>query len=81
MTMLIRLACTDRIEHYYALDALFRNLFLKRTNCYTHYYYQNSFGLKQDVQNLVGPALSALHSSNDLILLQHEYLDIVSVKK
>ena len=70
MTMLIRFFCTNRLEYSYALGALFRNLFLKKTKHYAHHYYRKSSGLKQDMQNLVGPTLSALYSPNDLILLQ-----------
>ena len=80
--MLIWLSCTNRIECCYALGASFRNLFLKSTKYYARYYNRKSFGLEQDMQNLVdnpsgrhsrlGPALSALHSPNDLVLLPHD---------
>ena len=54
MKMVIRLSHTNRIEYCYALDASFRNYFLKRTKYYAKHYYRKPFGLKQDMQILVG---------------------------
>ncbi len=51
---LIQLWHTNEIQYCYALGASFRNLCLKTSNYYAKHCYQKSFGLKQDVQNLVG---------------------------
>ena len=64
MTMVIRLSCTNRIQYYHALDALFRTLFLKSTKYYAHYYYRKSFGLKQDMQNIHPMTYSFYHTIN-----------------
>ena len=54
MKMVIRLSHTNRIEYCYALDASFRNQFLKRTKYYAKHYYRKFFLLKQYMQILVG---------------------------
>ena len=77
----IRWSDTNRKENSPALGLLCRNLLLKNTKYYANHYHLRSFDLKQDIRSSsvvgappgrhFGPALSALHSLNDLDLLPH----------
>ena len=83
MKIPIRWSYTNRKENSVALDLLCRNVLLKKTKYYANHYHLRSFDLKQDMQILIDrrrpsgtplptrPALSALHSRNDLVLLPH----------
>ena len=72
MKTLIRFLYVNQAEYWHAHSALFWDLFLKRSKYYTKHYYRESFGPKQDMQTLVGPALSALYSLHYLIFLPHD---------
>ena len=54
MKILIRLSHTKQTEYCYALGAPFRNLFLKWRKYSAKHFYLKSFGLKLDMQILVG---------------------------
>ena len=54
MKIVIRLSHTNQADYCYALSASFRNLFLNWTKYYAKHYYLRSFGIKPDMQILVG---------------------------
>ena len=54
VNILIRLSYTNRTQYCYAPGASFRNLFLKTTKHYAEHSYGKLFGLKRNMQNLVG---------------------------